>query len=153
MKSLARPGDKAEVLRRLKDVHPGSGRRWGRMTPHQMVCHLTDSFRMLTGEKVVSPAPGIVPRALIRWFALYVPLRWPHGVLTRPEMDQEQGGTRPLEFAEDVARLQTLVEVLTTAPPGTLDGQSHPIFGRMSASAWLRWGYLHMDHHLRQFGA
>ena len=29
----------------------------------------------------------------------------------------------------------------------------HPIFGRMSQRAWLRWAYLHMDHHLRQFGA
>jgi hypothetical protein len=28
----------------------------------------------------------------------------------------------------------------------------HPIFGAMSERAWLRWGYLHMDHHLRQFG-
>jgi hypothetical protein len=42
--------------------------------------------------------------------------------------------------------------VFTTAPPGTLVGQAHPIFGPMSDAAWLRWGYLHMDHHLRQFG-
>jgi len=27
------------------------------------------------------------------------------------------------------------------------------MFGRLSDAAWLRWGYLHMDHHLRQFGA
>jgi hypothetical protein len=31
------------------------------------------------------------------------------------------------------------------------EGQQHPIFGPMSRSAWLRWAYLHMDHHLRQF--
>jgi len=28
----------------------------------------------------------------------------------------------------------------------------HPIFGGMSERAWLRWAYLHTDHHLRQFG-
>jgi hypothetical protein len=28
----------------------------------------------------------------------------------------------------------------------------HPLFGPMSRAAWLRWGYLHLDHHLRQFG-
>jgi hypothetical protein len=27
-------------------VRPESGRRWGRMSGHQMVCHLADSFRM-----------------------------------------------------------------------------------------------------------
>jgi hypothetical protein len=28
----------------------------------------------------------------------------------------------------------------------------HPIFGRITRAEWLRWGYLHADHHLRQFG-
>ncbi|HEV2663419.1 MAG TPA: DUF1569 domain-containing protein [Blastocatellia bacterium] len=28
----------------------------------------------------------------------------------------------------------------------------HPYFGAMSESQWMRWGYLHCDHHLRQFG-
>jgi len=28
----------------------------------------------------------------------------------------------------------------------------HPIFGQMTRAEWLRWGYLHTDHHLRQFG-
>jgi len=31
--------------------------------------------------------------------------------------------------------------------------QTHPLFGPMSETQWLRWGYLHVDHHLRQFGA
>ena len=26
------------------------------------------------------------------------------------------------------------------------------IFGAMTTERWKRWGYLHMDHHLRQFG-
>ena len=29
----------------------------------------------------------------------------------------------------------------------------HPLWGRMSEWEWGRWGYLHTDHHLRQFGA
>jgi len=28
----------------------------------------------------------------------------------------------------------------------------HPIFGAMKPWDWMRWGYLHADHHLRQFG-
>ena len=34
-------------------------------------------------------------------------------------------------------------------------GQSradHAFFGEMSERDWMRWGYLHTDHHLRQFG-
>jgi hypothetical protein len=28
----------------------------------------------------------------------------------------------------------------------------HPMFGAMTTLEWMRWGYLHTDHHLRQFG-
>jgi hypothetical protein len=153
VKTLARPEDRAEILRRLKTVRPDSPRRWGRMSTHQMVCHLSDSFRVLTGEKQASPATSVLHRTIVKWIALYAPLRWPRGYLTRPEIDQEKGGTRPADFAADVARLEMLVEVIVTAPPGTFAGQMHPIFGPMSEAAWLRWGYLHMDHHLRQFAA
>ena len=122
------------------------------MTAHQMVCHLSDAFRMGLGEKPVSHAAGLLQRTIVKWVALYVPLSWPAGIRTRPEIDQEQGGTRPTDFAADVADLEALVELIT-AHPRRFDWQVHPIFGRMSDAAWLRWGYLHMDHHLRQFGA
>ena len=81
-----------------------------------------------------------------------LPLPWPAGIATRPEVDQQYGGTEPVAFVADVAELEELVELIT-APIEDLPWPSHPIFGPMSKSAWLRWSYLHMDHHLRQFGA
>ncbi len=141
-----------EIVRRLRTLRPDSARRWGRMSAHQMVCHLSDSFRMMIGRRPVSDATGRLQRTVVRWIALYGPLRWPAGILTSPEIDQGFGGTRPLDFAADLAELETLLELVTT--PGTrFDSPAHPIFGRMSQAAWLRWAYLHMDHHLRQFGA
>ena len=152
MKTLARQCDQAEILRRLRTVRPQSAGRWGRMTAHQMVCHLTDSMRMVMGEKPVSQAAGLLQRTVVKWIALYVPMRWPAGIPTTPELDQQLGGTRPGDFASDVAQLEALLQriVVRTQPP---DSGRHPIFGRMSESAWLRWAYLHADHHLRQFGA
>lgn len=152
MKSLARPRDKAEILRRLRTVRPECARRWGRMSAHQMVCHLSDAFRMVMGEKPVSHATGRLQRTIVKWVALYAPLPWPAGIRTRPEIDQERGGTGPADFAADVAQLEALVE-LFTAQPRSFDWSAHPVFGSMSDAAWLRWGYLHIDHHLRQFGA
>ena len=151
MKTLARQRDKAEILQRLRAVRPESVRRWGRMSSHQMVCHLCDSFRMVTGQKPVSHASGLLQRTIVKWTALYLPLRWPPGILTRPEIDQEAGGTRPIDFAADVSELMALVELMTAGR--SAGWQPHPLFGRMSEAAWLRWAYLHMDHHLRQFGA
>jgi len=71
------------------------------MTAHQMICHLSDSFRSALGEKQISSSSTLFKRTIYKWAALWVPLPWPHGIKTRPEMDQQQGGTQPVEFASD----------------------------------------------------
>ena len=152
MKTLARPHDKAEILERLRSLRPERTRRWGRMSSHQAVCHLADSFRFAVGRRPAHAAPGLLGRTVVRWIALYAPVKWPSGIATSPEVDSDRGGTRPAEFASDLADLESLIE-LFTGEPETLDGRVHPVFGRMSRSAWQRWGWLHADHHLRQFGA
>jgi hypothetical protein len=150
MKTLARQRDRDEILQRLKRLRPESTARWGRMSAHQMICHLADSFRMAIGEKPVNPDTSLARRTIVKWLALYAPLRWPPGLLTVPEIDQSFGGTKPAAFAADVADVEAQVQRLGRAPQ--IVWQRHPYFGRMSSSAWLRWGYLHSDHHLRQFG-
>jgi hypothetical protein len=151
MKTLARERDLIEIRQRLRKLHPDAVRQWGKMSAHQMVCHLIDASRMMAGEKEVSQATGLTQRTILKWTALYLPLPWPAGILTRPEIDQTLGGRKPFDFAADVRELGTLLDVIP-AQAKNFEGRVHPIFGRMSESAWLRWAYLHMDHHLRQFG-
>ena len=153
MKTLACDRDTAEILRRLSALRHDSVRRWGRMSAHQMVCHLTDGYRILTGERITTPATSSLPRPLMKWIALYAPVKWPAGISTTPELDQNIGGTRPVAFEADIAQLVQLLETIAADRSGRFAGQLHPIFGAMSTSAWLRWAYLHADHHLRQFGA
>jgi len=151
VRTLAHPRDLAEIRERLRRLRPTLTARWGRMSAHQMVCHLADGFRMMSGRKRVRPMRGRLPPVAMKLLALYVPLRWPPGVQTSRELDQEIEGTRPGDWTADLATLETLVEG-ATAPPPSGARQPHPVFGRMSEAAWLRWGYLHVDHHLRQFG-
>ena len=87
-----------------------------------------------------------------KWIALYTPLPWPQGILTRPEIDQEAGGSCPVDFGTDLAEVELLLKRIAAAH-ARHNWPVHPIFGRMSGSDWLRWAYLHTDHHLRQFGA
>ncbi len=153
MKTLAREHEKAEILRRLRSLRPDAPRRWGRMSPHQMICHLSDSLRVMTGERIAKPTSGalsVLHRTVVKWIALWVPVRWPPGVPTMAEADQERGGTKPVAFADDLAQLERLVDLVTSERS---DKAVHPLFGRMSRAGWLRWAYLHMDHHLRQFEA
>ena len=152
MKRLDNQADKAALLGRLRMVTPSSQRRWGKMTPHQMICHLNDSFKSVIGERELSgDKSNLLTRSVVRWIALYAPLKWPHGVPTMPENDQEQGGTPPEDFQRDLNDLTAMIDRVTTAH-GDFQWRRHPLFAQMSERDWMRWGYLHVDHHLRQFG-
>ena len=152
MKTLLNAKDKEKTLARLQRVRPTSQRLWGKMSAHQMVCHLSDGFKMYMGLKPVSPANLPYPRSLLKWIALWAPIPWPKGFNTAPELDQQLSGTPPVEFEKDMNELQSLVDRFAQQPR-SFQWQAHPQFGKMSEKEWMRLGYLHMDHHLRQFGA
>lgn len=150
MKTLLNDRDRNEVLDRLSRVRSDSQRCWGSMSAHQMICHLSDSFRASLGEKHLSQSSTLFKRTIYKWAALWLPLHWPHGIKTRPEMDQQQGGTRPTEFTGDIQRLRTLFDQFCR-----WEGEfaPHAMLGPLSRTERMRHAYLHMDHHLRQFGA
>lgn len=156
MKTFADAASRTEVLERLRAVRADTPRKWGRMTAHQMICHCADACRMACGEVTPAELSGPLQRTLIKWIALYAPVPWPAGRIdTVVEMDQlgeRFCGVAPREFTADVATLEALL-ARVAAQAGTGRWPRHPIFGRLSEREWLRWAYLHMDHHLRQFGA
>lgn len=122
------------------------------MTASQMVCHLTDSFRSIMGERPSTSPPPLIPRWrqwLMKLVALRLPFPWPHGVRTRADVDQERGGTPPQDFATDVAQLVRACERFAADESPRAP---HYLFGPLTRREWCRWGYRHMDHHLRQFG-
>ena len=139
------------VEARVRQLRPDSARQWGRMSPHQAICHLSDSFKLALNERPVQAVRSPL-RPVIKFIALQVPLPWPRGrIRTVPEAEQGIGGTAPTEFERDRGELLALMSKFCSAPPGQYC-QTHPIFGAMTARHWRRWAYLHVDHHLRQFG-
>lgn len=150
MKTLADASIRAGLAGRVRTLAPNAARRWGTMTAHQMVCHLNDSFLAVTGKRAVSQRGGFLEHHVIKFIALYAPMDWPKGVPTMPEVDQVAGGgTPPAEWERDRAELLRLIEWF--ASPGATK-TDHPNFGPLSEAQWMRWAYLHVDHHLRQFG-
>lgn len=135
----------------MGSLRPDSARSWGKMSAHQMVCHLADSFRGVMGERPIAVLSGSFGRGLVKWIALYSRMPWPHGLKTMPEVDQLINGTPPVDFEGDRAGLGTLFQRFTNEPRDFV-WAPHPMFGEMSHADWMRWGYLHMDHHFRQFG-
>jgi len=150
MKSIFDPSTLQELRTRLAAMTPHSRRRWGRMSAHQAVCHLSDWFRGLLGDRPIpgkEPGPGI---KLLRFRAFSTPLPWPRGFPTAPMQDQEKGGTPPAEFTADVAKLDSLM--VRFAETGGVGLLPHNRWGDLSPGMWGRYGYRHVNHHLRQFG-
>jgi hypothetical protein len=116
-----------------------------------MICHLNDAFKVPLGQRNVSVRSNLFTRTVLKWIAIRVPLKWAKGFKTMPEIDQQIGGTRPGEFEKDMVELKNLVKSFAQQDSG-FEWHVHPVFGAMTGEEWLRWGYLHADHHLRQFG-
>src|SRR5580698_6619362 len=106
MSTLADSAVRDACIVRLARLTPSATRRWGRMTAHQMVCHLNDSFDVAAGTKQASAASGYLQRTVVKWIAIRSPLPWPHGVPTRPEIEQGRGGTPPSEWETDCSGLR-----------------------------------------------
>jgi hypothetical protein len=150
VESIFDPAARAMLETRLRALRADSLRQWGRMTPHQAVCHMSDVFRMALRERSVGTrATTFAP--VIRFVALRLPMRWPRGIRTMPECEQGCGGTTPIEFECDRAELVALMARFGASSEADRSS-THPIFGRMTTAHWGSFGYRHLDHHLRQFG-
>src|SRR5262249_24321186 len=148
MNSLSEPGAVEAIVARLQRLHDKRPRAWGKMTAHEMLCHLNDSFAGVLGERPISSAETWANRTIVKYIALHTTVAWPKGSPTRPEVDQTIGGTRPIDFERDRERTIALLRPFV-APDAR--HATHPLFGRLTRDEWMIWGYKHTDHHLRQF--
>ena len=150
MKSFAHPADLRSTIDRLRRLTPQSQRHWGTLSPNEMLCHLADSLRVVLGDRPQDVRISLFSRTVMKGIALYVPLPWPKGIRTGRTVDPRRDGTRPEAFARDLATLEEITARFVDRSAAMAN--PHPLFGKLLPAEWLRWGYLHTDHHLRQFG-
>ena len=147
-KTLDDSASRQSISARISQLSPQSPRRWGKMTSHQMLCHLADSYSGVMGERKISLQKLPIPRLFLRWLTLNAP--WPKNAPTRPEVNQLLSRTPPTEFEADRLKLLEAIDRFCAANDSART--PHPILGNLSHKDWMRWGFLHADHHLRQFG-
>jgi len=147
MSTFADVTAKTSICQRIGRLTPNALRQWGRMTPHQMICHLTDGYRLVVSGRKATRVDTFFSRSVMRWVALHTPVTWPKGIKTIPEVDQDLDGTKPAEWDRDHAELLLIIEQFEA-----IEGGRHPIFGPLTVVEWNVWAFRHADHHLRQFG-
>ena len=151
MKTVGNPGVVRELSERLGRLRIDSVRRWGTLTPHEMLCHLGDSTDMVLRIRPRPTPPPVRRRMLVKWLGIWAPLPWPRSFPTHAFVNPKADGTRPSDFQRDLARVMAGIEGIASASERAVE-PVHGYFGTMSLRDWQRWAYRHTDHHLRQFG-
>ena len=149
MHSLANAGDLAAIRDRLSSLQSGDAGQWGVMNASQMVCHVRGAFQTAMGEIAADPASTPIPAAMLKAIALWAPIPWKHNFETVPALKVGAPAMQITHFEQD--RSDALGAMERFRQPEQRRGD-HAFFGEMSYKDWMRWGFLHTDHHLRQFG-
>lgn len=149
--TLLHPAARASLVARIAQLQPHSPALWGKMNAAQVLCHLADQLRMALGELSVNGKAGFWGRTLMKTLVL-AGLPAPKGkVPTLPELDQMTAGTPPTDFEHDRQALYHLIDNVV-AQGAAYPWAHHPSFGRLDHRQWCRLAWIHLDHHLRQFG-
>jgi len=150
MKNIIHTTDKNNIIERVNKLTLKSEKQWGKMTVEQMIVHCTDQIRAAIGEKEVKDKGSWVQKNIIKNLVLYF-IRIPKGkIKTTHEFSQEKdkGGTKSKGIDTDKQLLVNSIHRF-----GQVEKYyPHPVFGQMSKKEWGRLIYVHLDHHLEQFG-
>ena len=149
MRTLATAGCVDELVARTQQITLDSPRLWGSMNAHQMLMHLGGAAASALGEKPFAFQPR-AGGALRRFVLCYLMPRYPRGMRVG-QNDPARRVVDPATFERDKQRVIDLTRAM--AAPDARLAPTHPLFGTMRRRHWLRWAYMHTDHHLRQFGA
>jgi hypothetical protein len=150
MSTIFDPKVADDLRRRIEDLTPESQPLWGKMNVGQMMCHVTDGFRMSMGERPLPDQSSFLDRTLLKFLVIKV-IKMPRSAPTAAGLDQMKEGTPPAAFQEDRKALVDAFDHICSLPADHA-WASHPKFGPMTHAEWGILGFKHIDHHLRQFG-
>lgn len=137
-----------ELLERLGRITPDAERRWGKMTPSQMMEHTARALEMGLGDK---PMKQLLVGKLLSWMFRKEFLGEQPFKPDRPTGKNFIIKDEP-DFESTRVRLSGLITAFHNAGESGLDGKIHGFFGPLTGKQWGETQYKHVDHHLRQFG-
>jgi hypothetical protein len=148
MKSLFDKAVAEELKQRMEKLSSETPRLWGKMNPAQMFAHVSVGMEVSLGDRIMRQS----------WLGKLI------GKLAKAKMlsGKPIGKNLPTDKAYlmkddrdlDVERqrLAGLIDRFQAGGPERCTKGPHSFFGEMTPDEWSALNYLHLDHHLRQFG-
>ncbi len=137
------------MFSRIHNLRPDSAARWGMMNAGSMLQHCRLITESMMRQKEAVQAPSLKQR-IIRSLILNGIIKLPQGRPMPKHIADQMAAAGIGEFESEKAGLQQALRTFS-AFEGPMNG-AHPFFGKMSRKDWGRFAWVHLDHHLRQFG-
>ncbi len=137
-----------QVVSRIEHLAPDSERHWGKLTPIEMLAHLTMFFEIALGEIEVEDQSTFFSRTIMPHIILLMP--WPKGKIKVPDtFIPEPEGDFEAERAKVLAAMERFIEATEREPNRRVQ---NPFLGLRPLKFHRGLYGKHMDHHLQQFG-
>ena len=146
-KNLLEPAVAQEIIARASSLTPESKNKWGQMNPTEMLHHCNRLNQSILDKNLPFKKTTLVQRVARFLFLNLIP-KFPHNLkipaehTTKGKIDRQQFETEKAEF----------IRIMGAFPERNDLTQTHPAFGNLQADEWGKVTWMHMDHHLRQFG-
>jgi hypothetical protein len=149
MKSLLNPEDAEGIIKRGKMLQANLLPKWGSMNVTEMLHHCnkaTDAILQGKGESKKST----LKQKIIRFLFLNVIRKFPKNANAPERFNIKKRQLKPDEFEVELENYIKLATKFTKHKEPII--VSHPYFGKLSTKEWGVFTWMHLDHHLRQFG-
>lgn len=147
-KNILQPEVKKELVERINKLSPDTPRQWGKMNVSQMLLHNFEGLQIGYGKKVTYKHPGWLTAKLMKFVIMHTDVPMPkERAETFPETNMVELNIQP-DFNEAKKKLIDGINGFPVKPTIPV----HAFMDKFSVEHWARLNYLHLDHHLKQFG-
>jgi hypothetical protein len=149
MDSIFDKSGNSTLISRINKLTPESQAVWGKMNVNQMLSHCHCPIDVATGD--------LKMRA--NWLMKQMGKMFKNKILNSTEF-KKNSPTAPdfirkgdYDFYKTKEELITKVSKFSELGHSIIKNNEHPFFGKMSYEEWDKLQWMHLDHHLKQFGA
>lgn len=149
MKSILNKDGSDELIARAMALQPASQPLWGSMTVTEMLHHCNRATQSILEGKAPAKQSNIKQKAL-KFLFMNVIRKLPKNATAPKKFNIKLNQIIPAEFEIERNEYLDLIGRFTNHNYDI--NLSHPRFGALTKKEWGKFVWMHLDHHLRQFG-
>ena len=138
-----------DIIFRALKLTPQSKHLWGNMKVFEMLQHCNAANKLIF-HGAQSTRQNSLKQNFFKFLYLYLPLKFPKNIKAPSKLKLITDKETPQDFETE---RELYIELISQFPTQTLPKKMyHPAFGNLKPKEWGVVNWMHMDHHLRQFG-